>query len=271
MSSSDEAEFDEEDDVPLASLKENEDDGEGRSPPRKRKAVDYTDGGDDDVEEEEQEEEEEGDDDDDDDDDSDDEDDVPLASLKKSPSKAKAKPKAKTPASKKKAKPAPKSPTKSSSTSGGSKTYDSASAALYESDSKKGMLIQKILCRWWYAVTWPDPATLPEEPPKHYDDLDGFPGVYICTSGDKVGHILDMRDAEQCPSFQNYAKKSSKELKELLLKALEEQMRQLIEHEGEGTPTEKQIKEDIKLVKRIKVDESDKEAVKVLKASKMKI
>lgn len=266
MSSSDEAEFDEEDDTPLASLKAKANDDNGGR--RKRKAVDYSEGADDDVEEEEQEVE---DDDDDSDDDSDDEDDIPLAALKKSPSKAK--PKAKTPASKKKAKPVAKSPTKASTSSSSSKStdYSSASAALYESDSKKGFLIQKLLCRWWYAVTWPDPSKLPEKPPKHYDVLDGFPGVYICTSGDKVGHIMDTRDKEQCPSFQNYAKKSSKELKEMLLTALEEQLRQLIEHEGAGTPTEKDIKEDIKTVKRIKVDEADKEAVKILKAAKMKI
>jgi hypothetical protein len=256
-SSEEEAEFGSDDDKPLSSLRKTDSGGTMDSPSnrRKRKAVNYADG--------------------DDDDDDDEDDDVPLAALKKS-SPSKSKPKAKSSSSKKKkAKEAPKSPSKPapSSSKSSSTEYLSASAALYESECKKGQLIQKLLCRWWYAVTWPDPSTLPEKPPKHYDELNGFQGVYVCTSGDKVGHILDMRDKESCPSFSNYAKKSSRELKELLLKALEEQKRQLIEAEGSGTQTEKEINDEIRWVnKKIgKPDDADKEASKVLKAAKMKL
>lgn len=259
-----EAEFGDEDDVPLASLKKSTSSDSRESPRRKRKAVNYAD--DDDGDEEEEAEFN-------DDDDDDDEDDVPLVSLKKktskSPSKAKAasKPQA---AAKKKAKAAPPTPVKTTSSS---KTdFLSASAAFYESGCVKGMLVQKLLCRWWYAVTWPDPATLPPAPPPHYDPLNGFEGVYVCTSGDKVGDIMDLRSQENKPCFTNYAKKSSQELQELLLKALEEQKRQLVEAEGSGTATEKEINDEIKWVtKKIKPASADKEALKVLKAAKMSL
>jgi len=257
---------DEDDDVPLASLKKAaSNDSKRESPRRKRKAVSYN-------EEEEEAEEEEGEEEEEDEgDDSDSDDDIPLAQLKKSsPKKSKSpapKKKKKATPAKKKAKEAPVAAAPSKS-----KNYLSASAALYESDCKKGLMIQKLLCRWWYAVTWPDPSALPNKPPKHYDPMEGFEGVYVCTSGDKVGHILDLRDREACPSFRNYAQKSSQELKELLLKALEEQKRQLIEAEGSGTATEKEINDDIKwLTKKVKPDEADAEAKKVLKAAKLKL
>ena len=279
--SEEEAQFDDEDDMPLSSLKKESSGGTRESPKRKRTEVNYADDGDEDeVEDEEfygEEEEEEGDDGDDGDDS--DDDDIPLAALKKSPSKSSssgskkaAKPKAKA-APKKKAKTASKTPSKPApATVAKSSDYLTPSAALYDSGCKKGMLIQKLLCRWWYATTWPDPSKIPEKPPKHYDKLNGFEGVFICTSGGKVGHIMDVRDKENCPCFANYAKKPSSELKELLLKALEEQKKQLIKTEGEGTVTEKEIDEDIKWVtKKVKPEEADKEAAKVLKAAKMNL
>ena len=247
-----ESDDDDDDDVPLSSLKQ----GPSSGSKRKRAAVDYSgaDGSDDD--------------------DDDDEDDVPLATLKRSSpsSKAKAKPKAKatTKTSSKKKKAAKASvPIDDRPFNKGASKYTSPSAALYDSESKKGMLIQSLLCRWWYAIEWPDKSSLPDKIPKHYDQLNGFEGVYVCTSGDSVGKIMDLRDKNKCPSFANFAKKTSKELKELLLKALEEQKRRLIEAEGEGTATEKEIKDELKRVKKVSVDAADKEAIKVLKAAKM--
>lgn len=270
--------FDDEDDddMPLSSLKKKGSSASTarESPKRKRKEVNYA------VDNDEEEE----------DDDFDEDDDIPLAALKKSPSKSKPKPKAKASSSssspskkkakasssssssnKKKAKSTPKVTSKPApAVVAKSSEYLSPSAALYDSGCKKGMLIQKLLCRWWYAVQWPDPSTLPEKPPKHYDKLDGFEGVFVCTSGGKVGHIKDMRDRANCPSFANYARKPSNELKEMLLKALEEQKRQLIATEGSGTPIERGIEDDIKWVtKKVKPEEADKEAAKVLKAAKM--
>ena len=264
-SSSDEAEFDDDssDDMPLSGLKnktkQNGALNDDESPRRKRtargKPVSYAE----------------------DDDDEGSEDDIPLVMLKDSPKKKTSNgTKKAAPPAKKKAKATPKSKSKTSSASTVSKStgssadnYQSASAALYGSGCKKGLLIQRLLCRWWYAITWPDPAALPKEPPKHYDALDGFPGVYICTEGDAVGAIQDIRDKEKCPNFNNFAKKSSEELQQLLIKACQEQLRQLIEAEGNGTATEKELKDIIKWATKIKPPTADKEAAKVLKAAKL--
>lgn len=86
-----------------------------------------------------------------------------------------------------------------------------------------------------------------------------------------VGHILDRRDRSLAPSFVNMAQKSSQELKDLLLKALQEQKKQLIQHEGKGTPTEKEIDDLIKWTERVNVTKADNEATKVLKAHGLKL
>jgi hypothetical protein len=120
-------------------------------------------------------------------------------------------------------------------------------------------------------MTWPDPATLPVRPPKRFDALDGFTGVYVCTEGDKVGQIRDLRDKTTCPSFQIFVRKDAEELRQLLLKALEEQRAQLVAKEGSGTPTEKEIDQLVKWAKKVNTTKADKDAVKVLKASGLSI
>jgi hypothetical protein len=203
------------------------------------------------------------------------EDDVPLVALvsakkKNTPKKndsGKKKAAAKAPPKKKKSSTKVTLKKKVSAVSTASnKSYDFASAALYGTECDKGLLIQRLLCRWWYAITWPDLSALPDKPPKNYDSLDGFPGVYICTSGDQVGKIKDLRDAAGCPSFQNFAKKTSEELRTLLLKALEEQKKQLVAAEGTGTATEKELDRMIKWATKLNTNKAEKEAGKVLKA-----
>jgi hypothetical protein len=262
--SSDEKEFDDDnssDSMPLAGLKkkpkikeESEEEGEwDESPSKKRKSaskkVSYVEDTDDDDGDEEE------------------DDDLPLAALKGSPPKKAKNGEKKTPVKKKKVKKEPVVTTSSTTSSDGK--YQSASAALYGSDCQKGQLIQKLLCRWWYAIIWPDPVSLPEKNPANFDALDGFPGVYVCTAGDDVGKIMDVRDSAKCPSFNNFAKKSSEELKTLLLTALEEQKKQLIAAEGTGTPTEKELNDMIKWTKKVNSNKAEKEATKVLKAAKM--
>lgn len=249
-SSEEEAEFDDkleeeddedDDDMPLASLK---------SPERRRsstkKNVSYAD----------------------DDSDDDSEDDIPLSALApKTPPKNAAKkrpPAKKKAASKKSSSPATKKRKPTSS----DKSYDTASSALYGTECVKGLLIQRLLCRWWYALQWP--RDIPDEPPAHHDKLDGFPGVFVCTSGDKVGTILDFRNHQECPSFKNFSKKESSELKELLLKALEEQKKALIAHEGSGTATENELNKLTKWATKVNAAKAEKEAANVLKSNKIK-
>jgi len=217
--------------------------------------------------------------------DSEDSDDIPLSALK-SPPKKKTKPVAKSKAkATKKAAPKKKATTatkkkkstststkKSSakSTSAAPSNYVSASTELY-ANCEKGKLIQSLLARWWYVYTWPDPACLLSPPPKGYDELDGFPGVYICTSGDNVGDLKDVRDKTKAPSFQNFYKKSSEELRDDLLKAIEKQKAALIKAEGEGTSTEKELRALEKWATKLNCSKADKDAAKVLKAARLPV
>lgn len=205
---------------------------------------------------------------------SDSDDDIPLAALKSPPKKKKpaatkkATPKkTKTEAKAPKPKPKKKPETPTATSSNGN--CRSPSAALYGTGCKKGMLIQRLLCRWWYAINWP--VNIPQQPPKHYDSLDGMPGVFICTSGSDVGRIKDMRDKTNCPNFLNFARKSSEELKELLLTALKAQKEALVKAEGSGTSTEKEINDMIKWTEKVNPGAADKEAQKVLKAVKLSL
>ena len=228
---------------------------------------------------------EEEDDDEDDDYDSEDSDDIPLSSLKSSPKKAKqgakskstkkkaAAPKKKSTPDKKKTKSKTTTATKKSSSNPAatpSSSYVSASTELY-AKCDKGKLIQSLLARWWYVYTWPDPATLPSSTPKGYDALDGFPGVYISTSGDNVGQLKDARDRSKAPSFQNFANKTSEELRADLLKAIEKQRAALIKLEGEGTETEKKLRELEKWATKLNCSKADSDAAKVLKSARLTI
>ena len=224
-------------------------------------------------------------------------DDVPLSKLKspkkKKPAAAgKKKAAAKSPAKKatkaktdtktkkaaaKKKKKASSSGKKSPVPSGKSSSASSSSRpnlpsfALYDNDLGKGLLIQRFLCRWWYAVEWPDPSTLPDAPPKGYDALNGFPGVYICSRGSSIGKIVDKRDRSTAPSFANYARKSSEELQGLLLKALAKQKGQLVEAEGPGTETEKDLDKMEKWARKLNCKKLDKDAATALKAAGIRL
>lgn len=207
------------------------------------------------------------------DDEDDSDDDMPLASLKSSPKKAKAPTKkdTKKEGAKKKApvaKPLTIAAAATNTTTTKADKYTSVSEAFYNSGCKKGLMVQRLLARWWYAMDWPVAKDL-KDPPPLYDALDGFPGVYVCTDGDKVGHIHDMRDSKKAPCFTNMAKKSAEELKGLLLKALEQQKVELIRSEGKGTSTEKEIDDMIKETNKINSDKADKEAATLLKAGKL--
>ncbi len=146
----------------------------------------------------------------------------------------------------------------------------SPSAALYSS-SKKGQLIAEVLKRWWYGMMWPEPSCIPEMVPLNCDKLDGFPGLYVTTSGEDVGKILDYRNHDDCPNFKNMVRKNCQELKELLISCIKEQRRVLIENEGKGTETEKGLNKLEKWANNVNVDKADKEALKVLKAGGFKL
>lgn len=205
---------------------------------------------------------------------SDSDEDLPLSKLKspktadKPAAKKKAAPKKKETSAKKK-KPVTKSKsTVSSSSSKPGSNYNAPSIELY-TNCDKGKLIQSVLVRWWYAYSWPSKDAIPTSTPKNYTALDGFPGVYICTSGSDVGSFKDFRDHNTAPNFKNFARKSSTELKEMLLKAIENQRKALRKIEGEGTSTEKSLRDLEKWASRLNCAKADKEAEKVLKAARL--
>ncbi len=77
-------------------------------------------------------------------------------------------------------------------------------------------------------MTWPAASAILNPPPKGYDPLDAFPGVYIKTTGGNIGHIMDKRDPLTCPSFNVFIKKSVPELRSLLKKAIAKQKEVLV-------------------------------------------
>lgn len=144
-------------------------------------------------------------------------------------------------------------------------SFVTPSSVLY-SKSLKGQLIQSVLCRWWYAYTWPDPDSIPNTSPSNCDSLDGFPGVYIHTSGPNVGKIIDYRDKSTCPNFTNFARKTSAELRDMLLRAVQKQRSMLIQIEGEGSVWLNELDYLEKWAKRLNDVKADREATMLLKA-----
>lgn len=71
------------------------------------------------------------------------------------------------------------SKSKSASSSGSATSLAKRTTDFYE-DTDKGMLIQRLLVRWWYAIEWPIKQEI-GTPPEGYESLEGFPGVFIST------------------------------------------------------------------------------------------
>ena len=72
--------------------------------------------------------------------------------------------------------------------------------------------------RWWYGITWPTPSSTPVPP--GYEPLPAFPGMYLSTAGADVGKILDTRDPDACPCFDNMVKKTATELRSILVECV---------------------------------------------------
>jgi len=132
--------------------------------------------------------------------------------------------------------------------------------AFYD-ETAKGKLIQNILIRWWYGVEWPKVNEIPD-PPVGYETLDGFPGVFVGTRTDNLGVILDKRNSKTCPNFKNMKKKTSAELKEICTKCVQGQIAALVEAEGSGTKLEGELKKLLSEVRGVDTDKADRKASK---------
>lgn len=140
------------------------------------------------------------------------------------------------------------------------------SGVLYE--TKKGEMVQKLLCRWWYAMEWPAKEDL-RPAPVFYEALEGYPGVFICVEGDDIGKLLDVRNKVTCPCFTNFANKSSEELKGLLENAFLAQKEALIAQWGGNEDEEGKIDRELKWLKTVDPAKADKAAARALAQAKM--
>ena len=143
-------------------------------------------------------------------------------------------------------------------------------SSIFYAECDKGKLVQEVLVRWWYAISWPGQACQ-ESPGPHYDSMKAFPGVFICVGGDEVGKILDKRDKSTCPNFTNMCKKSAKELKELAVKAIENQKIALEEAGEKGCPDDENLDDVLKWVKGLQEGALDREATKCIKEYNLKL
>eukprot|EP00903_Cladosiphon_okamuranus_P011057 g10438.t2 len=140
------------------------------------------------------------------------------------------------------------------------------SGVLYE--TKKGEMVQKLLCRWWYVMEWPAKEDL-RPAPASYEALEGYPGVYICVEGDDIGKLLDVRNKATCPCFTNFEKKTSKELKGLLEKAFKAQKEALVAYWGENADEAGKIDRELKWLMAVDPVKADKAADRALKQATM--
>lgn len=118
---------------------------------------------------------------------SDSDDDIPISELIKkrklqqqaaAKAEAKAKPEVKKVKTEKSEKPTREKETKPNGPL--SRVTNFNKAAEFYTETQKGLMVQKFLIRWWYAMEWP----LPDEigvPPAGYESLDGFKGVFVST------------------------------------------------------------------------------------------
>lgn len=78
-------------------------------------------------------------------------------------------------------------------------------------------------------------------------------------------------DCLQCPNFKNFVKKTTDELKSLLIEAIGKQKVALIEAEGTGTDTEERLNDLQKWAAKINGPKADKEAEKILGAFNLEL
>lgn len=80
-----------------------------------------------------------------------------------------------------------------------------------------------------------------------------------------MGSIIDKRSYENKPTFISLFAKPAEELQKLLLLAYENQMKQLIQHEGEDAALLKELRSAVSAVKRVSLDKADSQAKSKLK------
>lgn len=178
--------------------------------------------------------------------------------MKKKAQRAKAKAREET----ERAAEAAKSKAAKSSTSGTTKSAAvQRKDAQYYNDTQKGMMVQRLLVRWWYAFDWPMAGDWAEDDvPAGYEQLDGFPGVFVSMNVSSLGRILDLRNNDMKPSLRHMSRKHAKEIQELCIRAYEGQIKALEVAEGEGAPLLHTLRREMHQVKKYDADAAEREA-----------
>jgi len=172
----------------------------------------------------------------------------------------KSKPKGKKPIVKGKK---PKLLQKAQTAEDGLEANDGGGAVKKRDRTVKEQVAADLLCRWWYALPdWPpqDNALyqaalakrsfrkvtieewewVPEEKDglKKCYELSQFRGLFRASNGD----LIDVRPQETCPCYANFVKKDLPELYDLLVSALENQMKELKKSKYNETQLEQELK-----------------------------
>lgn len=134
-------------------------------------------------------------------------------------------------------------------------------AVFYE--TLRGKLVQALLRRWWYAIEWPSKETREIMPDENFEELPAFPGVHICTSGPRLGEIVDHRNHSKSPCFTNFYAMPTEELKALVATAYDNQMKQLKEREP-YSPLLTGLKKEMNEAARINAGKADVQARKAM-------
>lgn len=158
---------------------------------------------------------------------------------------------------------------------GGEEDEDKEAKAAHKIDKRdrtiKQQVVAELLSRWWYALPdWPPPIEsdyykekfkekklrqvkleewewVPEEENglRKVYMLSQFRGLFRNSSGD----LIDLRPQETCPCFANFMKKDLPELYDLLAKAYEEQIKDLVNSKYNETKFEQELKSRLNAVK----------------------
>lgn len=134
-------------------------------------------------------------------------------------------------------------------------------AVFYE--TQRGKLVQALLRRWWYAIEWPSKETREIKPDENFEELPAFPGVHICTSGPRLGEIVDHRNHSKSPCFTNLYAMPTGKLKSLVATAYNNQIKQLTDREPDS-PLLTGLKKEMIEAARIDADKADTQARKAM-------
>jgi len=132
----------------------------------------------------------------------------------------------------------------------------------------KPQLVESVLVRWNYCKkfnNWPLLKDGLEKVPSKsgFIELRGFPGVLVGIREPHVGKIIDYRDKSKAPCFNNLIRFESEELKKLAEEAIQAQIEILEAQDVDHSKLLKNLRAEMKDIKRVSSNKSDKQWTKL--------